>query len=144
MVSIIGFLKENRYKKWTLLAYLYSLEFRFKILTVKPDKLKQEWGIRGEESSWEEEKQNYYIARGVSRVVNRICNKTKWESKCLVRALTAQRLLKQKNIHSTMYLGCGTDENGKMVAHAWLRVGSMFVTGGDGSKKYATVDKFMV
>lgn len=141
MVSVIGFLKNNNYKKWTILAYLYSMEFRFKILTVKPDKLKEQWGVRGEESPEDDDKQNYYIARGISRVVNRICNKTKWESKCLVRALTAQRLLKQKGIASTMYLGCGYDENGKMVAHAWLRVGKMYVTGGNG-EGYACVDKF--
>lgn len=143
MVSVIGFLKENRYKKWTILAYLYSLEFRMKIKFIKPDKLKKDWGVRGEESPEDETKENYYIARGIARVVDRICTKTKWESKCLVRALTAQRLLKQKGIQSTMYLGCGYDENGKMVAHAWLRVGKMYVTGGNG-EGYACVDRFRV
>ncbi len=45
-----------------------------------------------------------------------------------------------KGIQSTLYLGCGYDE-GKMVAHAWLRVGKMYVTGGDGTG-YSVVDKF--
>ncbi len=141
MTNAFKFLKYNKHKKWTVLAYVYSLEFRLKILLIKPDKLKKEWGTRGEESPEDDTKENYYIARGVARVVDRICTKTKWESKCLVRALTAQRLLKQKGIHSTMYLGCGTDENGKMIAHAWLRVGKMYVSGGNG-KGYACVDKF--
>ena len=76
----------------------------------------------------------------MSRIVDRICSKAPWESKCLVRALTAQKILKKKGIHSTMYLGCGLND-GKMVAHAWLRCGEMYVTGGNGSE-YAIVDKF--
>ena len=39
-----------------------------------------------------------------------------------------------------MYLGCGMDR-GKMVAHAWLRCGRMYVTGGDGTG-YSVVDRF--
>ena len=39
-----------------------------------------------------------------------------------------------------MYLGCGTEDD-KMVAHAWLRCGEMYVTGGDG-EGYAVVSKF--
>ena len=39
-----------------------------------------------------------------------------------------------------LYLGCAVNE-GKMVAHAWLRCGKMYITGGNGSG-YAIVDKF--
>ena len=72
--------------------------------------------------------------------VNRITEHTLWESKCLVRAMTARKLLKEAGIHSTLYLGVGKDE-GKMIAHAWLRCGQMYVTGGNGSS-YAMVAKF--
>ncbi|MCA5963741.1 lasso peptide biosynthesis B2 protein [Blautia sp. RD014234] len=70
------------------------------------------------------------ICKKVSYAVDQVCQKTKWESKCLVRALTAQKLLRRKKIATTLYLGCGLDENGKMIAHAWLRCGKMYVTGG--------------
>lgn len=46
----------------------------------------------------------------------------------------------KRHISSTLYLGCNI-ENGKMIAHAWLRCGKMYVTGGDGSG-YAVVDMF--
>ena len=82
----------------------------------------------------------YRYAKKVGYCVNQICEKTSWESKCLVRALTAQTLLKKKGIHTTMYLGCKM-EDGKMVAHAWIRCGKMYVTGGNGDG-YAVVDKF--
>lgn len=104
--------------------------------------MKKHWGEEGKESVEQEPMEIYKYAASISRIVNRICNKTSWESKCLVRALTAQKLLKRKKIHSTMYLGCKMDE-GKMVAHAWLRCGAMYVTGGNGAADgYAVVDKF--
>ena len=40
-----------------------------------------------------------------------------------------------------MYLGVGLDENKKMIAHAWLRCGQLYVTGGDGHE-YTTVACF--
>lgn len=104
-------------------------------------KMQVKWGTEGEESGMEESLEHYKYAKAVSICVNHVCNKTAWESKCLVRALTAQKLLKRKAIPSTMYLGCKMEE-GKMVAHAWLRCGSMYVTGGSG-EGYAIVDKFL-
>ena len=141
-VNLINFIMKNNYKTETLLSYLYSAVFRMQIKFIEPKKLYKNWGERGEESPEEEEKSVYRYAARIARIVDRICTKTTWESKCLVRALTAQKLLKRKKIHSTMYLGCKLEE-GKMVAHAWLRCGQMYVTGGNG-EGYAIVDKYYV
>lgn len=138
---IYRFIRYNEHKIITLQAWMYSAIYRFQILYKKSDKLKDKWGIRGEESPADEGIESYRYAKKVAYAVNQVCNKTKWESKCLVRALVAQRLLKKKEISSTMYLGCGLDEKGAMIAHAWLRCGKMYVTGGNG-KEYATVEKF--
>lgn len=143
-VSLINFIKDNKFKTETLLSYIYSAVYRLQILLIKPKHMKKHWGEEGKESVEKETREIYKYAASVSRIVNRICTKTSWESKCLVRALTAQKLLKRKRIHSTMYLGCKMDE-GKMVAHAWLRCGEMYVTGGNGvSDGYAVVDKFYI
>lgn len=139
----IKFLKYNPQKRLTIYAYFYSAIYRFQVYFIKPKYLQKHWGAEGQESPNEEVPWKYRYAMNVSKVVDRICSKTAWESKCLVRALTAQKLLKKKNIGSTLYLGCGYDENGRMVAHAWLRCGKMYVTGGDGTG-YAVVDKFAV
>lgn len=103
-------------------------------------KMQSKWGIEGEESGEDETMEHYKYAKAVSICVNHVCNKTVWESKCLVRALTAQKLLKRKSIPSTLYLGCGMHD-GKMVAHAWIRCGRMIVTGAS-EEEYAVVDKF--
>lgn len=134
------FVKYCKHKKMCFAALLYSAYYRLCILMVKPVRLHKRWGIQGQESPEEDTMENYRYAYKVAYAVDRICTRTTWESKCLVRALTAQKFLKRKGIHSTLYLGCGM-EDGKMVAHAWLRCGKMYVTGGDGSK-YAVVDKY--
>lgn len=136
------FIRYNEHKKVTLQAWVLSARYRYQMLHGNTKRLKGKWGIAGEESATEATLDEYRYAKKVAYAVNQVCEKTKWESKCLVRALTAQKLLIEKNIDSTLYLGCRED-NGKMVAHAWIRVGRMFVTGGNGvANGYAVVEKF--
>lgn len=139
-MNIVNFMKFNPQKRLTVYAYILSAKYRLLIKFIKPKRLQKKWGQEGIESPETEVPWKYRYAMNVSKVVDRICSKTAWESKCLVRALTAQHILRMKGIQSTLYLGCGYNE-GKMVAHAWLRVGKMYVTGGDGTG-YAVVDKF--
>ncbi len=141
MLRIYRFIRYNEHKKLTLLAWIYSAVFRLQMLYTDTKKLNHMWGIEGEESPEDASLEDYIYAKKVAYSVNQVCNKTKWESKCLVRALTAQRLLMNRGIESTMYLGVGYDENKKMSAHAWLRCGHMYVTGGTG-KGFAIVDRF--
>jgi hypothetical protein len=102
--------------------------------------LRKHFGTEGEESSYEAPIEQLRYAKMISGYVNRSADKTIWESKCLVRALTAQRLLKKKKIDTTLYLGVGKDKD-KMIAHAWLRCGRLYVTGGDGAG-YAIVARY--
>ena len=140
MIDIKGFFTKNQNKKITLAVWFYAAWYRFCIRFISPKKLSLYWGIRGEESAETATMEQYRYAKLVGNRVNRSANHTPWESKCLVRALTAQKLLKRKKIESTLYLGVG-QEDGKMTAHAWLRVGQMYVTGGNG-EGYAIVDKY--
>ena len=134
------FLRKNPWKKETLLAYYYSAKFRLQLLWLSPEKMRRGWGREETESEGTQSTEGYRQAARISRIVGKVCDKTPWENKCLVRALAAQRLLYRQGLSSTLYLGCGIEE-GKMVAHAWLRCGEMYVTGGDGSG-YTTVARF--
>lgn len=140
-MGVIRFLKVNPNKKMTLAIYGLTAFYRMQMLLVPSKTLEKKWGERNMESPQEDSRENYHYAYIVSNEVNRIADKTPWESKCLVRALTARFLLHRKHILTTMYLGVGKDENGAMIAHAWLRCGDKYVTGGDGST-YATVARF--
>ncbi|SCY64882.1 lasso peptide biosynthesis B2 protein [Butyrivibrio sp. INlla14] len=146
-MGIIGrgyrFLRYNEHKSVTLKAWVLSAYYRFQMLYEDTRKLNKKWGIEGEESAEDVSMDEYRYCKKVSYAVNQVCSKTRWESKCLVRALTAQKLLAEKGIESTMYLGVKEDGNHKMVAHSWIRVGKVFVTGGNGvADGYAVVDKF--
>lgn len=67
---------------------------------------------------------------------------TPWESKCLVRAITAQLLLRVSRTPSTLYLGMSKDESNKLIAHAWLRCGDLILTGESESKNFKSVAHF--
>lgn len=139
--QIYRFLRYNRKKKLTLAIWGLTAYYRALILLVPPKKLQPYWGTQGEESAKTDTVENYRQAVRIAREVVRIADKTPWESKCLVRALTTQRLVHRKGIETTLYLGVGKDENGKMIAHAWIRCGEIYLTGGDGSQ-YSTVAVF--
>ena len=139
----IEYTRNNKCFFMVLKAFFYSALYRFKLLVLKPKRMKKHWGIEKEESSFAEPSEHEMYVGKVSRAVLCVCNNTKWESKCLVRALVAQKLLRKKNIHSTLYLGVRQDTDGKMLAHAWLRWGRYIVTGGNEDLgKYAVVSRF--
>ena len=137
---IIDFFRYNGEKWMTISVYIYAAYYRMCILFVPMPKLEKRMGIRGEESPENETPENIKLAKLVRFHVNRVTGHTPWESKCLVQALTARRILKKKNINTTLYLGV-MKENNEMKAHAWLRCGELYVTGGDGSS-FGMVAKF--
>lgn len=74
--------------------------------------------------------------------VNTISNFTPWESKCLVRAFTAQIILLMLGIPSTLYLGLAKDDSKQLFAHAWLRCGSLTITGAGERERFKSVVQF--
>ena len=143
IVRAFRFARDNKCFLIIIRAFFYSAFYRLGIKILKPARLKKHWGAEKEESSFEEPMEGFNYVQKVSRAVLCVCNYTKWESKCLVRALTAGKLLSKKKIHYTLYMGVCQDENGKMIAHAWLRWGKYIVTGDNQNlNKYAVVGKF--
>lgn len=125
-------------------VFFYTAFYRAFILFFPFNKLRKKIGNYNEESPTVISDDAYEEARHVGWVVNIISKHTPWESKCLVQALTAQRLLKKRNISSTLYLGIQKDKDNKMLAHAWLRTGSYIVTGGVIIDKFTVVAKFSI
>lgn len=123
-------------------TFIYTGYARAFILFVPFNKLRKRMGKVKEESSEEVDINTYMEARNVSEVVSIVSRHTPWESKCLVQALTAQKLLKEKEISTTLYLGVKKDKNNNMLAHAWLRCGGYYVTGGANKDGYVVVAKF--
>ena len=124
---VIDFFRYNGEKWMTITVYLYVAFYRLCILLVPMSRIEKMMGIRGEESTAEENVENMKLAKLVGFHVNRVTEHLPLKRKCFVRALTARRILMKKGVNSTLYMGVGL-ENGKMIAHAWLRCGLLFVT----------------
>ncbi len=82
------------------------------------------------------------IARRVSWAVRRASQLTPWPSVCLPQAITAKALLRRHGITSTLYLGATFNETQSLMAHAWLRCGGLYVTGGPGHEHYGVMASF--
>lgn len=82
------------------------------------------------------------ILNHVHDAISIMSNHTFWDSKCLVKAIAGMRMLQRRQIESTLYLGTTKDENGKMIAHAWLRSGAFIVTGAEGMEHFTVVGTF--
>lgn len=78
----------------------------------------------------------------VSQAIAIISRYTFWESQCLVRAIAGMKMLEKRNIESTLYLGTAKDENGEMIAHAWLRSGSFYISGSEEMSRFTVVAQF--
>lgn len=66
-----------------------------------------------------------------------------WECRCLAQALVGQILLAQHGIAGTLYLGVRRDAHGATSAHAWLRSGTIYVTGGRGHGHFQVIATFV-
>jgi hypothetical protein len=82
------------------------------------------------------------VIRQISHAVHLMSRYTFWESECLVKAVAAMCMLHRRQIDSTIYLGIARARRGDLAAHAWLRCGSMIITGGEVMNQYTVVGSF--
>lgn len=85
---------------------------------------------------------NPELLTDISKAIALISRYTFWESACLVQAIAAMKMLERRKIDSTLYLGTARDKQGKMIAHAWLRSGPFYVTGGNVMHDFTVVSVF--
>lgn len=123
-------------------AFFLTGLIRFAILFIHFNKLAKLAGKYKEESIQYLSDIERFTAKKISWGVNIVSRSTPWESKCLVKALTAQILLKQRKISSTLYLGVAKDKQNKLIAHAWLRSGIDIITGGEVRILFTEVARF--
>jgi hypothetical protein len=142
LVKVKHFLLYNRETKW-LLIEAYLLLGWARILKNFPfSKIAPSLGKQMYETSYNITDSEKKILFKVSQAVNLMSRYTIWESMCLVKAITAMKMLEKRKIESTLYLGTAKDENGKLIAHAWLRSGPYYLTGAEGMERFVVVCKF--
>jgi hypothetical protein len=70
--------------------------------------------------------------RMVKKAVEITARRVPWRCLCFEQAITANWMLKRRGIGGTIYLGVRAKNQTGIDAHAWLRVGPVWLTGGGG------------
>lgn len=122
-------------------AFIYLAMAR--LLKALPfSKLAPSLGERMGETSFTVSSEQIGLLKKISHAIHIVSPYTFWESQCLVKAIAGQKMLKRRNIDSTLYLGTAKDEDGLLIAHSWLRSGSYYVSGSEGMENFTVVAKF--
>ncbi|PYZ94647.1 stage V sporulation protein S [Salipaludibacillus keqinensis] len=131
----------RKMKGMALEAYLYlgwaRVLKKFPFAKVAPS-----LGTAMEETSLDMKEANVKTIKQISSAIHLMSCYTLWESQCLVKAIAAMKMLEKRQIESTLYLGTGKDENGKLIAHAWLRSGPYYVSGSEGMEKFTVIASY--
>lgn len=126
-----------------LLMEAYVLLAWARILKAFPfSKISPILGSQMTETSFEIDATNIKTVKQITHAIHITSKYTFWESKCLVKAIAAMKMLERRQIDSTLYLGTGKDINGEMIAHAWLRSGPLYLTGAEEMENFVVVYTF--
>ncbi|MFA9457488.1 lasso peptide biosynthesis B2 protein [Halalkalibacter sp. AB-rgal2] len=99
-------------------------------------------GEQHAESAFCHSKETNQLVDDIALAIEVMSRYTFWESKCLVQAIAAMKMLERRRVSSTLYLGVMKEKQGQMAAHAWLRSGSYYVSGADEMERYTVVQTF--
>jgi hypothetical protein len=80
--------------------------------------------------------------RQVAWAIHAIVRHLPRRPKCLVQGVAAQWMLRRRRIASTLYLGVARDLSSNLSAHAWVRCGNVYVTGGNERHGFTTISHF--
>ena len=81
-------------------------------------------------------------ARLIYELMESMFRRIGWKDSCLIRALTAKKLLNRMGEKCTLYMGVRKREGEGLSAHAWLRCGKLTVTGGEIRDEYTVTAVF--
>lgn len=121
---------------WLALARLAILLLRF-------PKIAKRLGTPMTESTQDDDEHFRLVLRRIKWAIGAVSRRAPWRCKCLEQAIAAKMMLRRRNIPSTLYLGVAREKSGASAqAHAWLRCGSYYVTGGEDRLPYTVVSTF--
>ncbi|MGW9103182.1 lasso peptide biosynthesis B2 protein [Priestia megaterium] len=129
-------------QKLMLLEAFYYLGYGRVFKALPFSKVAPTLGERMKETSFSSNTYDHVVLKNISNSIYMMSKYTFWESQCLVKAVAGMKMLERRHIGGTIYLGTAKDENGKLIAHAWLRSGSIYVTGSEGMEKFTEIGRF--
>jgi len=137
------FFRLNRFERSLfLLTFTKTTIISLLLLCVPRRIIMRKIGVLGVESISEIPDENLIIVQQVAKSIQRTVKYTPWKTSCFAKGISAKTILKRKEIKSTLYLGVGKDGLNKITAHAWLRCGSIIVTGKEEKHRFTVVAFF--
>lgn len=116
---------------------------RVGIVLMRFPELSRRLGVHMLESTQDDDDRRRPVLRRIRWAIGAVSRRAPWRCKCLEQAVAAKLMLRRRGIASTLYLGVARDPASTSVqAHAWLRCGSYYVTGGEDRERYAVVSTF--
>jgi hypothetical protein len=82
------------------------------------------------------------LATPIGWAVRELGRRLPWMSQCLVQAVAATWMLQRRRIPSTLYFGVAKDSGKQIKAHAWVRCGTLVLSGAGGLDQYKVVATF--
>ncbi|MFC4811413.1 lasso peptide biosynthesis B2 protein [Paenibacillus sp. GCM10023250] len=132
----------NRQTRWLIIEATYYLAWARLLKALPFSKVVNYLGLQTDETTFSSSEEEEVTMRRISNALLLVSKHTWWESKCLVRGLAAMKMLERRGIASTIYFGTAKDDQGKLIAHAWLRSGRLYVTGAAEMPKFTMVRLF--
>lgn len=102
-------------------------------------------GTMQEETPMEDDPLRVQQVRNIGGMVRTAAEYVPWRSDCLPQALAAHLMLQRRKIPGTLYLGVmKVSQNGQveLKAHAWIRSGTVILTGGRTRRRFNVVSTF--
>lgn len=82
-------------------------------------------------------------ASAIGLAVTRASRYSPWRAKCFEQALAALLMLRRRRLQCIIYFGVDKkNNNGELIAHAWLSSNGQIITGGKHTHQYTIVGKF--
>ena len=130
-------------RRWLLMQAVSWLGLaRLAVLTLPLRWITPYLGRHRQESPNTDQPGQEAAVKQVSWAVQMMSRFTPWDSNCLSQAIAAKRMLQQFEIPSTLYLGVTRKDSEGLEAHAWLRSGTVVVTGAQEMARFTVVSTF--
>jgi hypothetical protein len=116
------------------LARLLVVAFPFRILA-------RRLGVHMRESASAHDASDDLLLHRVRWAIGAASRRAPWRCKCLEQGVAAKMMLRKRGVANTLYMGVAR-AGGAVEAHAWLRSGATYVTGGAGRERFSVVSTF--
>lgn len=118
---------------------------RLAVRLVRFTTLSPRLGVQMQETPLEDDHELRPVLRRIRWAIGAVSRRVPWRCMCLEQAIASKMMLRRRGIGSTLYLGVARDANtsgAQVEAHAWLRCGSYYVTGGETRSRYTVVSTY--